>query len=176
MKNELSADPMLHTALLQFIFPFSIKKGDSKILIEQLQQDGFTRFFLDNKELEDAYYGEGYCVSHENMERMYLPFAAHVLFPRKKDVDSFRRFSKVNDLACILEMPHQSVHFQVLSTDIFICPFQLGFVTIRVQLEEESLPFSTAIEFADRFRTLENTFVKDDYTYIHCGEKTDRWH
>ena len=172
MKNELSDEPMLHTALLQFIFPFSIKKGDSKTLIEQLQKDGFTRFFLDNKELEDAYYGEGYCVSHENMERMYLPFAAHVLFPRKKDVDSFRRFSRANGLACILEMPNQSVHFQVLSTDIFICPFQLGFVTIRVQLEEESLPFSTALEFADRFRTLENTFVKDDYTYIHCGEKT----
>ncbi|MFD1910247.1 hypothetical protein ACFTAO_50910 [Paenibacillus rhizoplanae] len=51
-----------------------------------------SRVFLDNKELENAYYGEGYCVSHEKMERSYLPFAAHVLFPREKDSDSFRRF------------------------------------------------------------------------------------
>lgn len=172
MMNQRSSEPMLHTALMQFIFPFSMKKGDSKKLIQQLQQDGFTRFFLDNKELEDAYYGEDYSVSHEKMERMYLPFAAHVLFPRKKDADSFRRFSRVNNLECSLEMPQQSLPFQVLSTDIFICPFQLGFVTIRVQLADESIPFSTALEFADRFRKLENTFVKDDFTYIHCEEKT----
>lgn len=170
--DKLSTEPLLHTALMQFIFPFSIKKGDSKKLIQQLQDDGFTRFFLDNKELEDAYYGEGYCVSHERMERTYLPFAAHILFPRKKDVDSFRRFSRVNNLDCILEVPQQSIFFKILSTDIFICPFQLGFVTIRVQLEGDSIPFSIALEFADRFRTLENTFVQDDYTYIHCGEQT----
>lgn len=170
--NKLSTEPLLHTAQMQFIFPFSIKKGDSKKLIQQLLDDGFTRFFLDNKELENAYYGDGYCVSHERMERTYLPFAAHVLFPRKKDVDSFRRFSRVNHLDCILEIPHQSIFFKVLSTDIFICPFQLGFVTIRVQLEGDSIPFSVALEFADRFRALENTFIQDDYTYIHCGEQT----
>lgn len=43
--DKLSTEPLLHTALMQFIFPFSIKKGDSKKLIQQLQDDGFTRFF-----------------------------------------------------------------------------------------------------------------------------------
>src|SRR5690242_16024008 len=100
--NPADAEPTLHTALLQFIFPFSLKEGEDMNLIRQLAQDGFTRFFLNNKELEDAYYGEGYCVSHEKMERSYLPFAAHVLFPREKDRDSFRRFSRVNDLSCRL--------------------------------------------------------------------------
>jgi hypothetical protein len=165
-------EPLLHTALLQFIFPFSIKAGQDKKLIERLQQDGFTRFFLDNKELENAYYGEGYCVSHEKMERSYLPFAAHVLFPREKDCDSFRRFSRVNNLQCRLEMPFQSVDFRVLSTDVFLCPFELGFLTVRVALEEENLPFSTALEFADRFRTLEDVSYQDKQTYIHCHDKT----
>lgn len=166
-------EPTLHTALLQFIFPFSIKDGEDKSLARQLGLDGFTRFFLDSKELEDAYYGEGYCVSHEKMERSYLPFAAHVLFPRDKDKeDSFRRFSRVNDLACRLEMTQQSVNFRVLSTDVFICPFQLGFLTVRVRIEEENLPFSTALEFADRFRTLEDVSYQDKHTYIHCQDKT----
>lgn len=170
--HKPSIEPNLHTALMQFIFPFSMKKGDSKKLIQQLQDEGYTRFFLDNKELEDAYYGEGYAVSHERMERTYLPFAAHVLFPRQKDVDSFRRFSRVSNQDCILEMPQHSVDFKVLSTDVFICPFQLGFVTIRVRLKGDSIPYSTALEFADRFRKLENTFIQGDYTYIHSGEQT----
>lgn len=172
MTKLLSADtePELHTALLQFIFPFSIKGGEDNKLISQLKQDSFTRFFLDNKELEDAYYGEGYCVSHEKMERSYLPFAAHVLFPREKDKDSFRRFSKVNNLDCTLKMPGRSIAFRVLSTDVFLCPFQLGFVTIRVRIEEDKLPFSVALEFADRFRTLEDANLRDKGTSVHNGD------
>ncbi|CAM4208822.1 hypothetical protein [Paenibacillus typhae] len=167
-----SPEPVLHTALLQFIFPFSIQNGEDDKLIGQLKQDGFTRFFLDNKELEDAYYGEGYCVSHEKMERSYLPFAAHVLFPREKDKDSFRRFSKVNDLASTLNMPGRSIPFRVLSTDIFLCPFQVGFLTIRTQLVDAPLPFSVALEFADRFRTLEDATLEDKGTIIQCGENS----
>lgn len=172
---ELHSDrpePLLHTALLQFIFPFSLKAGQDQELAQRLQQDGFTRFFLDNKDLEHAYYGEGYCVSHERMERSYLPFAAHVLFPREKDADSFRRFSRVNNLQCQLEMPFQSVNFRVLSTDVFLCPFDLGFLTIRTAIEEEHLSFSTALEFADRFRTLEDVSYQDKQSFIHCHKKS----
>lgn len=111
-------------------------------------------------------------MSHEKMERSYLPFAAHVLFPREKDSDSFRRFSRVNDLQCRLEMLFQSVDFRILSTDVFLCPFELGFLTIRVAIEEENLPFSTVLEFADRFRTLEDVCHQDKHTFIHCQEKS----
>ncbi|WP_410513226.1 hypothetical protein PaeBR_01755 [Paenibacillus sp. BR2-3] len=169
--DKLSSEPVLQTALLQFIFPFSIKEGETKELGQQLEKDGFTRFYLNKRELEDAYYGEGYCVSHENMERSYMPFAAHVLFPRKNDKDSFHRFSRVDALDCLLEMPMNTLPFRVLSTDVFLCPFQLGFVTIRVELGGDKLPFSLALEFADRFRTLEDVSSKDTHTHIHCGNR-----
>ncbi|ETT58441.1 hypothetical protein C173_31004 [Paenibacillus sp. FSL R7-277] len=169
---ELHSEPTLHTALLQFIFPFSIKAEVDEELIESLQKDGFTRFFLENKELEHAYYGENHCVSHEKMERSYLPFAAHVLFPHEKDRDSFRRFSRVSDLLCGLQMPFQTVPFRVLSTDVFLCPFELGFLTVRVAIEEENLPFSMVLEFADRFRNLEDVSVQDEHTFIHCHKKS----
>ncbi|GGF65074.1 hypothetical protein GCM10010912_07600 [Paenibacillus albidus] len=164
--DRLASEPLLHTALLQFIFPFSIKQEESKALMAHMEQQGFTRFSLDNRELEDAYYGEGFCVSHERMERSYLPFAAHVLFPRKDDEDSFRRFSKVNDLDFTMMISQQQIEFRVLSTDIFICPFQLGFITVRVQIMEERLPISLALEFADRFRTLQNTSPQDEEAII----------
>ncbi|WP_379128119.1 hypothetical protein [Paenibacillus sp. sgz500958] len=170
--SNLSDEPVLHKALLQFIFPFSIKQGQSPELAGQLERDGFTRFFLSQKELENAYYGEGYSVSHENMERSYLPFAAHVLFPREKDKNSFHRFSRVNNLDCTLEMPQGTLPFRVLSTDVFICPFQLGFITIRIEVLEDNLPFSLALEFADRFRTLEDVSSRDLHTHIHCRKRS----
>ncbi|WNS41842.1 hypothetical protein [Paenibacillus sp. MMS20-IR301] len=171
-QTEFANEPTLHTALLQFIFPFSIKTGEDKELIGRLREDGFMPFFLDNKGLEHAYYGEKHCVSHEKMERSYLPFAAHVLFPREKDTDSFRRFSRANNLDCRLDMPLQPVNFRVLSTDVFICPFQLGFLNVRVEIREEHLPFSIAVEFADRFRMLEDVSYQDKQTRIHCEDKS----
>lgn len=170
--DQVSSDPVVQTALLQFIFPFSIKQGEAPKLGKQLEVDGFTRFYLDKKELQDAYYGEGYCVSHEKMERSYLPFAAHVLFPRKEDKDSFHRFSRANHLDCQLEMPTTTLPFRVLSTDVFLCPFQLGFITIRIDLGKQEIPFSLALEFADRFRTLEDVTRKDERTHIHCGGRS----
>ena len=165
--DKLSSEPVINKALLQFIFPFSIKQGEIQGLGQRLEKGGFTPFYLDKKELENAYYGEGYCVSHENMERVYLPFAAHVLFPKKDSKDSFHRSSRVNGYDCTLEMPLHSLPFKVLSTDVFLCPFQLGFVTIRVELDAPKLPFSLALEFADRFRTLEDVSKKDSQTHIH---------
>ncbi|NJJ38461.1 hypothetical protein [Paenibacillus apii] len=169
--NQILDDPILHTALLQFIFPFSIKQTQGQELEAQLKRDGFTPFFLNNKELQDDYYGDGYCVSHESMERSYMPFAAHVLFPYREDKDSFRRFSRVNGLSCRMEMPQGSVPFQVLSTDVFICPFQLGFLTIRTMIDDKRFPLSFALEFADRFRSLENVKEADEASRIFCGER-----
>lgn len=174
---DRSSESTLHTALFQFIFPFSIKQGECARLRSQLEAKGYTRFSLDQKELENAYYGDGYCVSHERMERSYLPFAAHVLFPREDDENTFRRFSRIFRESCRMEMPFGTVAFQVLSTDLFICPFQIGFITVRVAMDEESFPLSQALEFADRFRTLENVSPKDEQTRIftkdHCFHQVE---
>ncbi|MNM13452.1 hypothetical protein D3C81_236430 [compost metagenome] len=171
--NQQSGEPILHTALLQFIFPFSITKGQGPRLAERLGRDGFTPFFLDRKELQHEYYGDGYCVSHEHMERSYMPFAAHVLFPRKgQDHDTFRRFSRVNGLECTMELTQCRIPFQVLSTDVFICPFQLGFVTVRTRIEGDRIPLKHVLEFADRFRSLENVTEADAACRIVCEDKS----
>lgn len=74
----------MKTALCQFIFPFSFKGECYAKLKETLLADGFTPFYLDKLELQDAYYGEGYHVSHPNMERYYLPIQAAYCFLTRK--------------------------------------------------------------------------------------------
>ncbi|WP_310550546.1 hypothetical protein [Paenibacillus glufosinatiresistens] len=170
--NLADNEPRLSTALLQFIFPFSLQEGRNRELRDQLLLDGFEPFFLDETRLEDAYYGEGYCISHENMERVYLPFAAHVLFPRaEKEPDAFHRYSRAHILDCEMLMPQRRMPFRLLSTDIFLCPFQLGFVTIRLELTGE-YTLSEALEFADRFRSLEDASDADRAVTFSCPSRT----
>lgn len=174
MNSETGEEPKLREALQQFIFPFSVKPDSERRLGEVLEKDGFQPFFLDDKKREGSYYGEGRSVNHERMERAYLPYAAHVLFPREHGEDVFNRYSKAIGADCLLDTPEGDLPFSVLSVDVLICPFRLGFLTVRVDLGEYRVTFSEAMEFADRFRTLEDIKPRDDHTHVRTDKELFR--
>ncbi|MCL6458468.1 MAG: hypothetical protein K6T85_10735 [Gorillibacterium sp.] len=167
MEKPVIQERYLDHALFQFIFPFSIKSGMQADLKAQLKQDGYKMFFLNDLASEDAYYGEGYHVSHRHMERYYLPFTGNVLFPHSEDPEAFQRYSRSIEREGILESRHNSIPFRVLSADVVICPFKLGFITIRIRLDKPALTYTEALEFANRFRVLQDVSLPDDLTFVN---------
>ncbi len=81
------------------------------------------------------------------------------------------------NLSAALKTNASKIPFVIHSVDVTICPFDLGFITIRTQIAQERLTFSGALEFADRFRVLQDISKRDNLTFIHCdGEKNlKRW-
>ncbi|MBC8079625.1 MAG: hypothetical protein H7X86_04725 [Gorillibacterium sp.] len=171
MEKPIIVERNVDHALFQFIFPFSIKSGVQDDFKAQLKQDGYKMFFLDDLPCEDAYYGEGYQVSHRNMERFYLPFTGNILFPHTEDPEAFQRFSRSIEIDCILASRHNKIPFCLLSADVVICPFNLGFITVRVRLDEPSLTYTEALEFANRFRVLQDVSLPDDLTSVIYDNK-----
>jgi hypothetical protein len=157
----------LNAALHQFIFPFSINSNSQKEFKKQLEKDGFMAFSLGDTMQESMFYGPNYQVSHQDMERYYLPFTNNVLFPHEKDNESsFQRYSKRYELTGKLNTVHVDIPFTIHSVDVTLCPFDLGFITIRTDLNCEIANFSLALEFAKRFRVLQNISELDDRTTI----------
>lgn len=156
-----SEEKLLDAALFHFIFPFSLNKNCKDKLISQLQMDGFTRFSLKNTALESEYYGDDYRVSHLNLERYYLPFTNSMIFPHTEDKPGLHRYSKKINQACTMRSEARSIGFIVQSTDVFLCPFDLGFITIRVEIPRGTADFSEAMEFAKRFRVLQDMNSRD---------------
>ncbi|WP_068609012.1 magnesium transporter CorA family protein [Paenibacillus swuensis] len=169
MKQEVT-EKKLRTGLGQFIFPFSIEPNKRESMISQLVSDGYEPFYLNKMELEKKYYGSEFNVSHQRMERYFLPFTSNVLFPHEDDPDAMQRFSKKLDLECELNTPFHAIPFRILSIDVMLCPFDLGFITIRTELAGESIVLSTALEFASRLRVLQDVTDQDCQTSIqHDG-------
>ncbi|CAM4384456.1 hypothetical protein [Paenibacillus tarimensis] len=162
-------DAFVDTALLQFIFPFSIKDGLRDELRAGLLERGYQPFTLGDRSLEDAYYGADYRVSHQQLERYYLPFTGSILFPDYHSNSVFQRLSRAIEEDYQLSLGERSIPFCVQSVDVVICPFDLGFVTTRVSIEEK-LPYSLVLEFADRFRDLEDINSRDKHTSVRQGE------
>ncbi len=159
----------LESALMQFIFPFSVNPGSQKDFIHQLEEDGYRSFSLKNLDQQHEFYGEEYQVSHRNMERYFLPFTANVIFPHEPDDSTFRRLSRRLDYHCLLKTSYMNIRFTILSADVILCPFDLGFITVRTQVKsdlQETLTFTEALEFANRFRALQDITPQDDTTFI----------
>lgn len=171
MDKPVLREKKMEYALIDFIFPFSIIPRMQKEFKQKLLDDGFERFQLENLELESRYYGSEFRVSHRNMERYFLPFTSNVLFPHSEDEDSFQRYSRRMDTECVLKSLYNSTPFRILSADVFLCPFSLGFITVRTQITKENLLYTEALEFANRFRVLQDISLTDDLTYLECGGK-----
>lgn len=171
MSKPVIEEKRLDAALFHFIFPFSLNKNCQDKLRKQLQCDGYQRFSLDHTEMENAYYGERYSVSHLNLERYYLPFTNTMLFPHKESEPGLHRYSKSMMLGGSLNSDFRQIEFIVQSVDVFLCPFDLGFVTARIELPCGELTFTDALEFAKRFRVLQNRNAQDEKTRWTSGEQ-----
>lgn len=154
-------------ALVQFIFPFSIVPRSQADFKKKLREDGYEPFSLKKLELEDRYYGS-FRVSHRRMERYFLPFTNNVLFPHKENDDAFQRYSRELELDCVLKSQHNQTPFRILSADVILCPFSIGFITIRTRITRENASFTEALDFVNRFRVLQDITESDDLTYVEC--------
>ncbi len=171
MNRAEHREKTVKTALLQFVFPFSLKPESGASLVKELgKRGGYTPFYLNRTELEDAFYGEGFQVSHKKLERYYLHFTGSVLFPRDHNPKAFQRMSKAEGEIYILETPFFSMPFKVLSVDVIVCPFDLGFLTVRIQINQTE-SYSRVLEFADRFRVLEDVSAMDNAAFVLCGDE-----
>lgn len=160
----------VETAILQFIYPFSVKPQSQKRLKQQLLAEGYDLFSLTKLKLETAYYGSKHKVSHRNMERFFLPYTEQLLFPQPGEKGGIHRYSKSVSEHAALNSPHRSYRFQIHSIDILMCPFDLCFITLRIELTDCPLSYSETLDFADHFRVMEQLAEHGERAVIHVGK------
>ena len=136
------------TAIFQFIFPFSFKAGYEQNMFPFLQKTISVLFGFDHLYDENTYYGE-FKVSHQNMEAYYLSFTNKILFPHSEHQKGLQRYSKDLNLTGYLTTNLISIPFKIHSIDVTLCPYELGFLTIRTEVNTApNMTLSEAIEFA----------------------------
>lgn len=66
-----------------------------------------------------------------------------------------------------------SIPFKIHSIDVTLCPYELGFLTIRTEVNTApNMTLSEAIEFAARFRVLETKNDTNETICIECNGKS----
>ncbi|HYK72126.1 MAG TPA: hypothetical protein VEV44_03185 [Pseudoneobacillus sp.] len=156
----------------QFILPFSLKKESIDETVSSLHNQGYKYFKLKDLRKETKYYGDSH-VSHGDLVHYFPPFTNRILFPNSLDQTGFHRFSKSMNVSGRLLTELVNIPFQIHSLDVTLCPFELGFLTIRLEMISDSkITFSESIEFASRFRVLQPQSSSDVYVMVHFQDKS----
>lgn len=172
-KNSINIQLLrVHKAMPQFLFPFSILKKEKQPLIKLLEKEGFHFYTLENEELENAFYGDGFHVSHSSLDQYFLPYIEQILFPEATNNPGLLRFSKSINHSCVLQTNHHDIPFSIHSVDIILCPFDIGIMTIRTEVNKDESSYSDVLDFMNHFRVLEPKLAEQKTANIICCGET----
>ncbi len=157
----------LSNTYITCMVPFSYRERSKFKMYDALKQNKFEFFSLDQLHLQQKYYGS-VTVLHEELDQHFLPYIERRMFPKQEREDSFLRYSKEVGKMASLSIHGRTYPFQVLSADVVICPFQLGFVTLRIALPGE-YELHAAMEFMHHIRVLEPKLPEEKGIYIDAG-------
>lgn len=172
MDEQTKINPLfLNQAYMTFLFPFSFREKERGNLAEHLRKNHFTFFSLDQKDLEKEYYGENIKVQHEELDQYFLPFLEHKLFPSRTDQQGFLRFSKKVNETFTLEVHDTNFSFLINSIDIIVCPFGIGLITIRTEMDQDQEQLCEVLDFMNHFRVLEPKLDEEKGAIIRKADR-----
>jgi len=162
---------IINQAYMTYLFPWSFHEKERKSLIDCLLTSDFTFFTLDQKELEDDLYGNNIQVKHEELDQYFLPFIERKLFPHRTNQKGFLRFSKRINNTFTMLVHDTNFTFRVNSIDVMICPFGIGFITIRTEMDQRDEQLSELLDFMNHFRVLEPKLDEEKGATIQKNEQ-----
>lgn len=156
---------------VNFLFPFAFHEKKRQELIDELEREDYTFFCLNKTELEDAFYGPGIAVRHAELEQFFFPFVEDKLFPSSPHDNSFSRFSRSFEEYGELLVDGSTTPFQLHSLDITLCPFGIGLLTIRLEVNNE-MALHHMLNFIHHFRVVEAKLDEEKGAIIRAAERT----
>lgn len=170
---------------MTFILPFGFDQMKRHETISSLEANGYTYFQLEEEALdESAIYGYGLDVSGKELEQYFYPYIEHKLFPGKLERKGFHRFSALIQENHSMQLRNERHDFYIRSIDIFLGPFGIAFLALRIEMEDASTDLCDVLDFIQHFRAIEpnlkenkgamicvpaedQTFSIHDYLFVH---------
>lgn len=136
-----------------FYYPFNYRQHDFEKLQQILKRNKFYHFTIDEEEFNDTLYGPDTEVSHQLLKQFYYPFIEEKLLNDEISKAHFNRYSKKIHIDGKMVTEYDNIPFTLLSADINLCPFGIGVLALRIQLEND-LDMNSALSFGHYFRVL----------------------
>ncbi|WP_462409669.1 hypothetical protein [Neobacillus sp. Marseille-QA0830] len=132
------------TVQMIWVLPFSYPATSLNDCTEFLNHHGFQRLKSEAARVDNGTY--------PLLDSFFLPMTNHFLFPEPEQSKGLHGFGKTLDSVIRIMKNERDVPLQVHAVEFLFCPFEIGFLTIRTQLND--LPFQENLNAANQFWAL----------------------
>ena len=160
----------IHHSQMSFTLPLrydSMRKDD---LALTLKTNDYSFFKLDQPLSEGSINKEEISVNGKELKQYFLPYIEDKLFPVSLDDNGFHRFTKSIMKSFEYKLRNTTMSFVIQSVDIILGPFDIAFLTVKVQLDNHGTELADVLDFMHHFRAVEPQLEEEQGMVIICPE------
>jgi hypothetical protein len=160
---------ILHSHM-SFTLPlrYDSRRKDDLALI--FKKNEYSFFRIDNPIGESSINEDENTVNGKELEQYFLPYIGNKLFPSSLHEKGFHRFTKSIMERFKYKLRNTSMPFIIQSVDIILGPFDIAFLTVKVQLDSQGTELADVLDFMHHFRAVEPKVAEEQGMVIVCSE------
>lgn len=160
---------ILHSHM-SFTLPLRYDARRKDDLALTFKKNEYSFFRLDKPFAESSINGKKITVTGQELEQYFLPYIENKLFPTSLNEKGFHRFTKSIMERFVSKIRNTSLPFIIQSVDIILGPFDIAFLTVKIQLESHSTELADVLDFMHHFRAVEPKLAEEQGMVIVCSE------
>jgi len=160
----------IHHSHMSFTLPLrydSLRKDD---LALTLKTNDYSFFQIDKSISEGSVNEDEISVNSKELKQYFLPYLEDKLFPTSLDANGFHRFTKSIMKCCEYKLRNTKMSFVIQSVNIILGPYDIAFLTVKVQFENHGTELADVLDFMHHFRTVEPQLEEEQGMVITCPE------
>ncbi|KAA0966664.1 hypothetical protein FQ087_10685 [Sporosarcina sp. ANT_H38] len=169
MQNTIPITKLdIHHSHMSFTLPLrydSMRKGDLALI---LKKNGYSFFQIDKSLSYDSVNEAEIPVDTKELKQYFLPYIENKLFPASLNDKGFHRFTKSIMKRFQYKLRHTNMPFVIQSIDIILGPFDITFLTVKVQLDSPGTELADVLDFMHHFRVVEPQLAEEQGMVIVC--------
>ena len=160
----------IHHSHMSFTLPLrydSMRKDD---LVRTLKKNDYSFFQIDESLNESNVNEDEIPVNGKELKQYFLPYIEDKLFPASLHENGFHRFTKSIMKRFEYKLRNTNIPFVIQSVNIILGPFNISFLTVKVQLDSPRTELADVLDFMHHFRAVEPQLAEEQGMIIVCPE------
>ncbi|MEK5071293.1 hypothetical protein [Sporosarcina sp. FSL K6-1508] len=145
---------ILHSHM-SFTLPLRYDSRRKDALAQTFKKNKYSFFRIDELAAESKSNGNEITVNGKELEQYFLPYIENKLFPAALNEKGFHRFTKAIQEQFEYKLRNTTLSFIIQSVDIILGPFDIVFLTVKVQLDNQRTELADVLDFMHHFRAVE---------------------
>jgi len=171
MQNTIQITELnIHHSHMSFTLPLrydSMRKDDLALV---LKTNGYSFFQIDKSLSEACVNEDDISVNGKELKQYFLPYIEDKLFPASLDENGFHRFTKSIMKRFEYKLRNTNIPFVIQSVNVILGPFDIAFLTVKVQLASPETELADVLDFMHHFRAVEPQLAEEQGMVIICPE------